>query len=94
MIAEVKLVKRFLGAKFGYGEELQTGVYAVPAWAGNRKAFMRIEISHGNFSGEHNFKLYWDEDLKLPYKMEKKKPRVKRDSKFAKAFRKLEEARY
>ena len=89
MISEIKQVKRFLGAKFGYGEPLQDGVFAVPTQTPKGEAFMRFEIVNGNPAGKDNFKLFWDEDLKFSW-YDQPKPSDLKESKFSKAFRQLD----
>ena len=89
MIAEVNQVKRFLGAKFGYGENIPDGIYAIPTNTSKGNAFMKMEIKNNSQHGEGNFMLFWDENLKFSWYTEPK-PDIFRESKFSKAFRELE----
>ena len=89
MLQEVKEVKKFLGAKFGYGEFIPDGVYAIPTNTRKGKAFMKYESKNGSQSGEDNFHLYWDEKLTMSW-FDCKKPLFLKESKFSKAFRKLQ----
>lgn len=90
MLSEVKLVKRYLGARFGYGEPLPPGTYAVPCWTSKGPAFMKVEVnSAGDLGG---FALFWDEELKHDWHTQAR-PRAMQESVFARCFRDLEEAR-
>lgn len=92
MIAEALQVKRYLGARFGYGEPIPNGIYAVPTSTSKGKAYMRIEIKDGKNYGDNNFSLYWDEQLTLSWHKDKKPLYPKKESAFAAQFRKLEAA--
>lgn len=89
MMSEMKQVKRFFGAKFGYGEPLQDGVFAIPTDTSKGKAFMKMEIINGEPYGKDNFKLFWDEALTISW-YDKPKPAEFKESKFSKAFRQME----
>lgn len=90
MLSEVKLVKRYLGARFGYGEALPAGTYAVPCRTSKGLAFMKAEVrSDGNLGG---FDLFWDEELKHDWHTQPR-PSGLGESQFARSFRDLEEAR-
>ena len=92
MIAEFNQAKRFFGIKFGYGEPLQDGIYAVPTQTSKGRAFMRMEVAHNQVAGKDNFKLFWDESLKTSWYV-KPKPFFQKESKFAKLFRQIETCR-
>ena len=92
MIAEMNQAKRFLGAKFGYGETLQDGIFAIPTTTSKGDAFMKMEIVNGNPGGKDNFMLFWDEALTISW-YNSEKPTDVKESEFSKAFRKLEECR-
>lgn len=92
MMSEMNQVKRFFGAKFGYGEPLQDGVFAVPTETSKGKAFMRMEVSKGEPAGKDNFKLFWDEELTVSW-YDEPKPSELKESKFSKAFRQIERCR-
>lgn len=89
MVKEVNQAKRFLGLKFGYGEVLQDGVYAIPTDTSKGDAFMRLEIVKGDFGGTENFKLFWDEKLTVSWYVNEK-PRISRESDFASLFRRID----
>ena len=91
-MAEMNQVKRYFGARFGYGEPLQDGVYAVPTQTSKGKAFMRMEVVGGEPSGNENFILFWDEELTVSW-YKSPKPESFTESEFAKAFRKLDGVR-
>lgn len=92
MMSEMNQVKRFLGTKFGYGEPIQDGIYAVPTETSKGNAFMRMEIVNGNPAGKDNFKLFWDEELSLSW-YDMPNPNYTCESDFAIAFRQLEACR-
>ena len=91
MMAEIKKAKRYIGAKFGYGEYVDDGVYAVPVDFVQEKAFMRVEMNKGTFGVLDNFSCFWDEDLTLRCGRDEK-PEFK-ESKFNALFRKMEALR-
>lgn len=88
MITEFNEAKRFLGIKFGYGEPIKDGTYAIPTITSKGDAFMLLEIKNGEPSGKSNFLLYWDEELKISW-YDKPKPENLPQSKFAKLFRQI-----
>lgn len=95
MMAEVKQAKRYLGARFGMGETIPTGSYAVPTQKYDRlkneyrMAFMAVLVTTGG--GMSGFGLFWDEQLQHP--CDKPRPARLKQSRFAMAFRMLEEER-
>ena len=89
MFAEIKLVKRFLGAKFGHGENIPDGIYAIPTKTSKGNAFMKYETKNNCSHGKNNFLLFWDEKLTKSW-YDSRKPLFLRESSFNKAFRKLE----
>jgi hypothetical protein len=92
MLSEFLQAKRFLGAKFGYGEPIRDGVYAVPTMTSKGKAFFRLEMQNQSPTGTENFRLFWDEKLTISW-YEKPKPYFKKESKWSSAFRELESLR-
>lgn len=92
MITEMNQVKRFLGAKFGYGELINDGIFAVPTETSKGKAFMKMEFRNGETAGKDNFSLFWDEELTNSWYTEPK-PEEFKESKFSKAFRNMEKCR-
>ena len=88
MTTEFNEAKRFLGIKFGYGEPIKDGLYAIPTTTSKGDAFMSLQIKDGNPFGNGNFKLYWDEDLHISW-YNKPKPENLKQSKFAKLFRQI-----
>jgi len=93
MLAEMNQVKRYLGAKFGYGEPIKDGIYAVPTPTSKGKAFMKIEFKNQAAHGDNNFHLFWDEELTIDwYKFPKPIEKIP-ESKFASLFRKMEAIR-
>lgn len=92
MLSEFNQVKRFLGAKFGYGENIPDGIYAIPTETSKGDAFMKMEFKNNNSIGKDNFTLFWDEELTKSWYTEPK-PYILKESKFSKAFRKLESCR-
>lgn len=90
-MAEMNLAKRFLGAKFGYGEKLKDGVYAIPTTTSKGYAFMRLEIKGGDAAGKENFKLFWDEALTASW-YDAEKPEGLTESAYSQAFRSLDAA--
>ena len=91
MLGEINLASRFLGAKFGRGNDVPDGVYAVPYDAHNGKAFMKLEVKNGQPSGRENYMLYWDEELTISW-YNQPKPLISKESKFSKRFRLLMKA--
>ena len=89
MLQDFYEVKRFLGAKFGMGENVPDGVYAIPTKTSKGNAFMRYESKNNSAFGNNNFKLYWDENLTISW-YDSKKPFFRKESKFSKAYRKLQ----
>jgi hypothetical protein len=92
MITEMMQVKRFLGIKFGYGEPIADGVYAIPTTTSKGNAFMKLEMKEGNAEGKDNFSLYWDEKLTLSWYYTDK-PENLEEGKFSTLFRQIEEER-
>lgn len=92
MLSDYLQAKRFLGAKFGYGEILPDGVYAVPCDSSKGKAFFRLEIRNNNVEGAKNFHMFWDESLTISW-YDKPKPFFRKESKWATQFRILERMR-
>lgn len=89
MLSEINQAKRFLGAKFGYGENIPDGIYSIPTQTSKGNAFMKYEIKNNNQHGENNYMLFWDENLTISW-YTSKKPIFLNESAFSKAFRKLE----
>ena len=89
MLSEFNQVKRFLGAKFGCGENIPDGIYAIPNETSKGSAFMKMEFKNNNAVGKDNFTLFWDEQLTISW-YTSKKPKFLKESNFSKAFRKLE----
>ncbi len=88
MMAEMKLSKRFFGVKFGYGELLQDGVFAIPTTTSKGDAFMKMEIVEGLPSGSQNFLLFWDEELTISW-YDTPKPLNLKESIFSQTFRNI-----
>ena len=93
MMLEMKLAKRFFGAKFGYGEPLVDGIYAIPIYTARGDAFMKMEIVFGTPSGTQNFLLFWDEDLTINWYNDPKPEKPLSESEYSKMFRLLEHCR-
>lgn len=89
MISEQNLAQRYLGARFGLATNTPNGVYAIPCETSKGKAFFKLELKDGHWSGEKNFHLFWDEALTISW-YNKPRPWFLKESEFAKAFRKLE----
>jgi len=89
MLSEINQVKRFFGIKFGYGEVILDGIFAVPTSTSKGKAFMKMEVVNGEPSGSQNFLLFWDEDLTISW-YDTPKPIGLKESDFSKAFRNIE----
>jgi hypothetical protein len=89
MIGEMNQVKRYLGARFGYGEPIKDGIYAIPTDTSKGEAFMKMEIANGSPSGEKNFHLFWDEDLTISW-YDNPKPEGLTESEYSKSFRVLD----
>lgn len=89
MLSEFNQVKMFLGAKFGHIAVIPDGIYSIPTNTSKGKAFMKMEFKNNNAIGKENFKLFWDENLTISW-YDSKKPFFIKESKFSKAFRKLE----
>ncbi len=87
MTQEVNQAKRYLGIKFGYGQPIQDGTYAVPCTTSRGKAFMRIIVKDNSF---HDFHLFWDEKLTVDWYENQTPPVDLKESKFADLFRKIE----
>lgn len=87
MLAEIKLCKRYIGVKFGYGEPIPAGTYAVPAITSHgQPCFMKLLIDESkNMSG---MDLFWNEALTIPYDG-KTKPEGITESSFSSTFRYL-----
>jgi hypothetical protein len=82
---ELNLLKKYVGAKFGYGEPIPDGTYAVPA---QESAFLKVQIQDQKPVGNDNFTLYWDENLTI--KQEGSiKPNNLTESKFSELFREI-----
>lgn len=92
MLPEINQVKRFLGAKFGYGENIPDGIYAIPTMTSKGEAFVKMEFKNNNSVGKDCFTLFWDEELTVSW-YTSKKPMFSNESAFSKAFRKLESCR-
>lgn len=92
MLAEMNQAKRFLGVKFGYGEIIQDGTFAIPTTTSKGDAFMKLEMKDGKQAGQGNFSLFWDEKLTISW-YDKPRPKALRESKFAGLFRQIEECR-
>jgi len=89
MISEYNQVKRYLGIRFGYGNPIPDGTYAVPTQTSKGNAFMKMEFKDEKTVGEKNFHLYWDEKLTIDW-YSNPKPLFLTESKFAKLFRKID----
>lgn len=89
MMKEVNQAKRYLGARFGYGEHLPAGTFSVPTTAAKGECFMRVRIERdGSMSG---YEMFWDEACTIDYHGEKPRPSdLPNESEFAQAFRVLE----
>ena len=94
MLSEVKQVKRFFGIKFGMGEKIEDGIYAVPTETSRGPAFMKMEIIDGEFGGKDNFHLWWDEQLTINWYKTEERPADLKESRFAILFRQIEECRF
>jgi hypothetical protein len=93
MLTEVLEVKRYLGCLFGVGENIPDGVYAIPTKTSKGNAFMRCEIKNNEFFGNTNYKLFWDEKLKICW-YTNRKPLFRKESKYNKIYRKTQNHRY
>ena len=87
MLSEMNLAKRYLGARFGYGEPIPDGIYAIPCKTSKGNAFMKMEIKNDKPAGDKNFWLFWDEELTISW-YNTENPKCS-ESPFSKAFRKL-----
>lgn len=87
MLKEFREVKRFIGLKFGMGEPVTDGVYAIPTETSKGPAFMRMEFKNSEPNGKDNFELFWDEKLTMPW--DKFPPAIVKQSKFATAYREV-----
>ena len=91
MIAEVKKAKRYLGARFGYGEVLPAGTFSVPTNAAQGPCFMRVRVEQDGTMSD--FTLWWNEECTVNYhKVRPCPPGLPKESEFAQAFRMLEKA--
>jgi len=72
MISEQLLVKRYLGARFGYAEVIPTGIYAIPCDTSKGEAFMKFTCNEHGGGSEGNFSLFWDEDLTISWHNEQR----------------------
>lgn len=88
MFSEILLAKKYFGAKFGHGENIKDGIYAIPIQTSKGPAFMKMEVLNGNPSGKDNFSLFWDESLTVSWYNENKPTKIEK-SDFSKLFRKL-----
>lgn len=86
MLTEVNEAKRYIGARFGYGQPVPDGTYPIPTETSKGKAFMALTAKDGKMG---NFKLFWDEELKVSW-YDNPMPENLIESKWSKAFRKLE----
>jgi hypothetical protein len=91
MIAEVKQAKRYLGARFGYGETLPVGSFSVPTEGAHGSCFMRVRVERdGSMS---DFTMWWDEACTISYHAVRPRPSdLPYESEFAQAFRMVEKA--
>ncbi len=65
MIAELNEVKKFFNDKFGEGNHVPCGIYAVPTQTSRGNAFMRVKVTNdGKLS---HFDLWWDKELKTSW---------------------------
>ncbi len=94
MLSEVAQVKRFFGIKFGMGEKIADGIYAVPTDTSRGHAFMKMEIINGKFGGNDNFHLWWDEKLTINWYLTEERPADLKESRFAILFRQIEECMF
>lgn len=90
---EMLIAKKFLGIKFGYGEPIRDGVYAVPIDTSKGKAFMKLEMKNGNAEGRDNFSLFWDEELTNSWYYTDTSPIDFKESNFSRLFREIEALR-
>lgn len=90
MIQEQLLTKKYLGARFGYGERVPDGIYAVPCDSSRGNAFMKIVIFENEIDKtENNFSLYWDEQLTKTWYGKNKEEEEMQESNFSLKFREL-----
>lgn len=83
MLSELREAKRYLGARFGYGERIPNGDYAVPTNTSKGNAYMKVVVSSdGSISG---FNLFWDQEME--YDWNGPKPESTFESAFSKSFR-------
>lgn len=93
MMNEMLIAKRFLGIKFGYGERIRDGIYAIPIDTSKGKAFIKLEMKNGNAEGNDNFSLFWDEELSNSWYYTKTPPTDFKESEFSRLFREIEAIR-
>lgn len=89
MLAEFNQVKRFLGAKFGIGENVPDGIYAIPTQTSRGDAFMKFVSKDNRGNGIDNFRLFWDENLTISW-ADNEKPESISESEYSKQYRKLQ----
>jgi NADPH-dependent 7-cyano-7-deazaguanine reductase QueF-like protein len=91
MLAEVRKSKQYIGLRWGYGEHIPDGRYAIPCDTSRGTAFMALNMKDDNFQGADNFHLYWDEQLTLSWYDIKGKPEGLVESEFSIKFREIVE---
>ena len=89
MIAEQLYVKKYLGARFGIGEKVPDGIYAIPIDAAKGIAFIRLELKNGKGVGDSNFSLFWDEALTVSYYDNDQPSKPEINSTYSQLFRQL-----
>ncbi len=65
MLQEVNEAQQFLKNKFGKGNIVPDGTYAIPTNTSKGNAFMRVEIKNNNEM--FHFDLWWDEALTISW---------------------------
>ncbi len=65
MFTEVDETKEFFNKKFGEGNHVPYGIYAVPYKSSRGDCFSRVKVTHdGKMS---DFNLFWDEEFKISW---------------------------
>ena len=89
MLAEIRLVRKYLGLRFGSGEPIPDGRYAIPCDTSRGQAFMAYNVKDWQQTGEDNYSLYWDEQLTLSWYNIKEKPEGLVESELSTKFREI-----
>lgn len=78
MTSEINDTKKYFDDKFGIGNRVPAGEYAVPYESSRGKAFMRVRISDDVEQKISGIYLFWDEALTIDwyYKEKNGKPRI------------------